>query len=441
MEKEQRIGNSRRPEQAVTHIEPRSPAKRAGLRAGDRILLVNGEPVLDLVDYEALTAEKRLEIRYLRDGEERTASIVKDEYTPLGLGFETTLMDRMQTCRNKCVFCFIDQMPKGIRSSLNVKDDDWRMSFIMGNYVSLTNVDEAEFNRILRRRVSPLYISVHTVDGPLRSRMMHNKDAGKIMERLQALKEAGITFHCQAVLCPGLNDGAYFAETVRTLSALRPQCASLAAVPVGLTKYREGLYPLRSYTEEEAAAVIEQTRALEKETGGEPFVFLSDEWYLMAGQPLPAAEAYGDFAQIENGVGLLRLFEAELKEAIEDRAPLQEPREFTVAGGTAATPFFRDLYRCLLPYNIVIRCVPVENRFFGGNVHVAGLVTGSDLLYAFSGGAPETVLIPGNMLRERDTVMLDGMELEEVQTRLGARLIPFANAYEFTDIVFSESER
>lgn len=421
----------------VTYVDRPSPARRAGLKAGDILLALNGEPVCDLVDYEALSTERSVTVTFLRDGAEQTLTVQKEEYEPLGLGFETTLMDRMQTCRNRCLFCFIDQMPKGIRSSLNVKDDDWRMSFIMGNYVSLTNVSDAEFARILKRRVSPLYISVHATDPDLRVRLMSNPTAGRIMERLRALKEAGLTFHCQAVLCPGLNDGEAFERTVRTLATLRPACLSLAAVPVGLTRFREGLYPLRAFTAEEAERVLAWAEALHGELGGE-FLYLSDEWYLMAGRELPPVESYGEFGQIENGVGLLRLFEQELRDALTDHGPLPAPKTVTVAGGTAANAFFRELYACLEPYGLHVKTVAVPNVFFGGNVHVAGLVTGSDLIAAFPAGAPETLYIPGNMLRECEDVFLDGMTKAEVGTRLRTVLVPFRTGYDLIEALFTE---
>ena len=332
----------------ITRVEKDSPAAREGLQAGDRLLSVNGEPVKDLIDYEALSVRSRLVVEVDRAGEKLRYLVRKKVGEPLGLCFETTLMDRMQTCKNRCLFCFVDQMPKGIRSSLNVKDDDWRLSFIMGNYVTLTNVSEEEFQRILKRRVSPLYVSVHSTNPELRVKLMSNPTAGRIMERLTALKEAGITFHTQIVLCPGLNDGPELERTLADLASLYPCCASIAAVPVGLTKFREGLYPLRGYTAAEAQALItygEGKQAEFRAAWDDTFFYLSDEWYLTAGLPLPPAESYGDFPQIENGVGLLRLFEMDFREALADRSPLPEPRRITVAGGVAANPFFRELYK------------------------------------------------------------------------------------------------
>ena len=425
----------------ITRVEAGSPAAREGLRAGDRLLLVNGEPVKDLIDYEALSVRSRLVVEVERSGEKLRYLVRKRVGEPLGLCFETTLMDRMQTCKNRCLFCFVDQMPKGIRSSLNVKDDDWRLSFIMGNYVTLTNVSEEEFQRILKRRVSPLYVSVHATDPALRVKLMANPTAGRIMERLTALKEAGITFHTQIVLCPGLNDGEALERTLTDLASLYPCCASIAAVPVGLTRYREGLYPLRGYTVEEARALIEygeKKQAEFRDVWDDTFFYLSDEWYLTAELPLPPAESYGDFPQIENGVGLLRLFELDFREALEDRKPLSSPRHVTVAGGVAANPFFRGLYKYLDKYNIYADVVPVQNRFFGGNVHVAGLVTAGDIEAAFPEKGGEPLLIPRNMLREKDDVFLDGVKLSELEEKLGRRILPFGGGREFIELVFGD---
>ena len=425
----------------ITRVEADSPAAREGLRAGDRLLSVNGEPVKDLIDYEALSVRSRLIVEVEREGEKLRYLVRKKVGEPLGLCFETTLMDRMQTCKNRCLFCFVDQMPKGIRSSLNVKDDDWRLSFIMGNYVTLTNVSEEEFQRILKRRVSPLYVSVHSTNPELRVKLMSNPTAGRIMERLTALKEAGITFHTQIVLCPGLNDGAELDRTLRDLASLYPYCASIAAVPVGLTKYRDGLYPLRGYTAEEARALIaygEEKQAQYRAAWDDTFFYLSDEWYLTADLPLPPTESYGDFPQIENGVGLLRLFELDFREALAEKSPLPAPRHITVAGGVAANPFFRELYNELHMYNVYADVVPVENRFFGGNVHVAGLVTAGDLMRTFPEKGGEPILIPRNMLREKDSVFLDGVTLAELEQRMDRRVLPFGGGRECIELIFGD---
>ena len=428
--------------QPITFVEHGSPAERKGVRAGDVLLSVNETPVLDLIDYEKLTAERVLRLTMLRDGEPLEVVLRKDEYEPLGLCFETTLMSRMQTCKNHCLFCFIDQMPKGVRSSLNVKDDDWRMSFIMGNYVTLTNVDDAEFQRILDRRVSPLYVSVHATDPEIRTRIMRNPSAGRIMERLSALRDAGLRFHTQIVLCRELNDGEILEHTLMDLCALAPACASIAIVPVGVTRFREGLYPLHTFDAEQSKAVIAQVEPWQARClrqFGTRLVFLSDEWYLNANLPLPEADAYEEYEQIENGVGLLRMFEEDFRYALSDKQPLQEPKHITIAGGTAANPFFRELYKELETYQIHVTTYPVPNRWFGGNVHVAGLVTGKDLIDELSTKPlSDPLLIPHNMLRETENVFLDGMTLSEAEHALEVRIRSFQDGEELISELFEE---
>ncbi|MCL2695609.1 MAG: DUF512 domain-containing protein [Clostridiales bacterium] len=424
--------------QPIIAATPRSPAAQADVRQGETLLAINGEPVLDLVDYLALTAEENLTLTLAdKSGRTREINLCKDEAEPLGLTFETSLMSPPRTCRNRCRFCFIDQMPKGARSSLRVKDDDWRLSFIMGNYISLTNVDDAEFARILRRRVCPLFVSVHATDGAVRAELMGNPDAAKLMERLTALKQAGLTFHAQIVLCPRLNDGPVLAQTLADLSALRPACLSVAIVPVGLTKFRDGLYPLRPWTAGESGEVIdsvdEELGARNEELKG--FIFLADEWYLVANHPLPPYEHYGDFPQIENGVGLLRLFEEEFLSALADGSSsfLTPHSSFSVAGGTLAAPFFADLLRRA---ELPIRQYAIENRYFGGNVHVTGLITGGDLLAQLAGKPlGKALLLPTNMLREGEDIFLDGMTLPQLSERLNVPIKTFSNGEEFVKVI------
>jgi len=429
--------------QRIESVDADSAAARAGVLAGEILLSINGEPVCDLVDYEFLTANKKLTLS-LQDnlGSVRTVEIQKIEYEPLGLNFSTTLMSDMRTCSNRCVFCFVDQMPDGLRPSLSVKDDDWRLSFIMGNYVTLTNASEEEFSRMLRRRVSPLYVSVHATDPEVRSTMMGNRTAGRLLDRLTRLKDADLHFHAQVVLCPNLNDGAVLDRTLEDLRNLWPAAQSLALVPVGLTKFRDGLYPLRSYTKEEAKAIIAHVEAFQaacRKSIGTSFAFLSDEWYLHAGLPLPNYRHYEAFDQIENGVGLLRLFEDDFLYALEEREPLQKPRHFCLAGGTGCHAFFAELYKQLDPYGISIDCFAVRNDFFGGNVNVAGLVTGRDLIGQLSGKlTADTLLIPKNMLREKEDVFLDDMTVAELAAQLQVRIIPFGSGEDLINIVFGE---
>ena len=428
--------------QPITFVEPGSPAKRAGVQPGDVLLRINDTPIIDLVDYEMMSANRGLKLDLLHDGEPIEIVLLKDEYEPLGLCFETTLMSRMMTCRNHCVFCFIDQMPKGVRSSLNVKDDDWRMSFIMGNYVTLTNVSDTEFSRIIERRVSPLYVSVHATDPKVRTAIMRNPSAGRIMERLTALKDAGLHFHTQIVLCRGLNDGEILDRSISDLSSLAPYCASVAIVPVGVTKYREGLPLLGTFDDVQSGTVIDAIEPLQEEflgRFGTRLVFLSDEWYLNANRNLPAPEAYEGYEQIENGVGLLRMFEEDFRYALSEMQPLKAPRTFSVAGGTAAYPFFRELYRELEPFGISTELFPIPNLWFGGNVHVAGLVTGSDLITKLDGKTLyDPLLIPKNMLRETEDVFLDGLTLSDVERSLGVRIRTFSDGAEFISCLFEE---
>lgn len=430
--------------QKIVRVEPDSPAARNGIIAGDILLSINGEPVKDLIDYEYLTAGSVLTVHWCTaDGKERSVKLRKRPEEPLGLSFERSLMDVMRSCCNRCVFCFIDQMPRDVRSSLLIKDDDWRLSFIMGNYVTLTNVSDTEFDRILKRHVSPLYISVHATDPILRSNIMGNTTAGKLMDRLTRLKAAGLTFHAQIVCCPGLNDRDILDKTLNDLLGLWPSAQSVAIVPVGLTKYRDGLTALRPYDAVGASGVIRQVtdfQAKARTVTDSDFAYLSDEWYLISGSLLPSYESYGDFPQIENGVGLLRLFEDDFRYALSLKRTLSRPRAFSVAGGEAAYPFFSNLYNELEPYGITTDLYPIHNDYFGGNVHVAGLITGGDLVRALKDKLKtDKLLIPSNMLREKEDVFLDGLTLKDVSDALRVEVIPFAGGEELIDIMFDET--
>ena len=429
--------------QYITSVDAGSPAERAGICDGERLVAINGERVADVIDYEYLTAEKRLKLTVSdADGAPRSVVIQKDDYEPLGLSFQTSLMDTVRACKNRCVFCFVDQMPKGVRTSLSFKDDDWRLSFIMGNYVTLTNLSDAEFDRIIKRRVSPLFVSVHTTDPDLRVRLMANPTAGRIMERLTALHKAGLRFHAQVVLCPDLNDGAALVNTVRDLASLAPSCESLAIVPVGLTRFRESLTPLRPFDKDAAALLIDEIEGFQRvylKRLGTRFVFLSDEWYLLAERPLPSYEAYEDFLQIENGVGLIRLFEHDFTEALAGRKPLKKHLHVSFAGGEAATPTMSLLLDKLLPYGISFDTYAIRNDFFGGNVWVAGLVTGQDLVRQLKGRLTAgRLFIPRCMLREKDDVFLDDMLLSEAEAALNATIVPVSTGDELIEKLFTE---
>ncbi len=416
--------------QVITSVDVDSVADEVGILAGMELVAIDGEPIRDIIDYEQLSAAETLTLTILDDdGNIVDVPVEKDLYEPLGLSFAYGgLMSPIRSCKNHCVFCFIDQMPKGVRDSLHVKDDDWRLSLIMGNYVTLTNVDDDEFDRIIKRHVSPLYVSVHATDPEVRRRMMGNPSAVRIMERLTALKDAGIQFHCQIVLCPELNDKDVLEHSISDLYSLYPAAQSLAVVPVGLTKFRDKLFNLRCLTKQEAVETIDtiekwQKKALDEY--GTSFVFASDEMYIIAERNLPAAESYEDYGQIENGVGLLRKFEEEFLYALEDKKPLKRDVILDSASGVSAAPFMQRLFDKLLSYGIRINVHPIINHYFGETVTVSGLITAGDLAEQLKGKlSSDTLLIPHNMMRERDDVFLDGTRLPQLEERLEAKVIP-----------------
>ena len=409
----------------ITAVAAGSPAYKAGIRAGDELLRINGEVVYDFIDYQALTSGANLKLT-TRAGE---FSIRKKEYADLGLEFETSMMSGVRMCCNKCKFCFVDQLPADARQSLRVKDDDWRMSLMMGNYVTLTNVSDAELERIIKRHVSPLYISVHVYDPEMRAELMGTPRAARLPAQLKRLAEGGIKFHCQAVLCPGLNDGAALENTIVELMKLYPAAQSLALVPVGLTGHREGLEELHKYTAEEAKAVIgiaEKWRKICLEKFDTRFVFPSDEFYLAAGMDLPSDEEYEDYSQIDDGVGLLRLFETEFEDAYADMGDIKPAvhAKPLIACGVSAADFFGKLMKEHPIPGADVSVKAIRNRFFGEEVTVSGLITGKDLVEQVKAEDCTHVLITTCMLRAEDNVFLDDMTLEEASRLIGRPVIP-----------------
>lgn len=414
----------------IVSVDPGSPAARAGIRAGDRLARIGGQVVIDFIDYQALTAERRLSVRVLRSGEALDFSVRKAEYAPLGLNFETPMMSGTRLCCNKCLFCFVDQLPGGARDSMRVKDDDWRMSLMMGNYVTLTNISDRELRRIVERHCSPLYVSVHCTDPDLRETVLGTPRARRLMDQLRTLSDGGVEFHCQCVLCPGINDGAALERTIRDLSVL-PGARSLALVPVGLTGHREGLFDLRPYTRGEARAVMAiaddwRDRLLAEK--GTRFVFPSDEFYLKAEWPIPPDEAYEGYDQIDDGVGLLRLLDTEYREAWSELPP--ERRRATPGGtrvaiacGKSAADFIRRLLRDCPVAGTEIAVHALENTYFGPTVTVSGLITGGDLARQMAGVDCNAILITEVMLRD-GALFLDDMTLDEVRASLGVPVVP-----------------
>ncbi len=423
--------------QRITSIDANSPADRARIEAGWLLNSIDGSPVWDVIDYEQLTAKQELLLEIEKgNGEIDRIRIFKDTYEPLGLNFESSLMSPIRQCANHCIFCFIDQMPHGNRKTLYFKDDDWRLSLIMGNYVTLTNVSEKEFERIIERRVSPLYISVHATDGSIRKQMMRSRNAESILTRLNRLHSEGLGFHCQVVLCPGYNDGAVLDKTLHDLYLLRPECRSLAVVPVGLTEHREGLTPIAPITKEIAAEVISQIEDFKRKHGIHGFAYASDEMYLRAELPLPSYEECGDFEQIENGVGLFRKFESDFNAAIEELPVQSRFYEFDSVSGVSIAPLMQNLFDKLLPYNIRVNVHSVKNDFFGHSITVSGLTTARDIIEQLKGSLHgSALLLPHTMLRENDIVFLDGMTTDELSKRLDTPVFKLSadDGYDFVD--------
>ncbi len=411
---------------AVLGVEPGSIAQQLGIQSGDTLFTINGKHPVDLIDYQAFCAQEKMTLVVARGGEESEYRFTKDEYEPLGLTFEKPLMSRQRDCVNQCVFCFVDQLPSAARDTLRVKDDDWRMSLMMGNFVTLTNVSDAELERIIARRASPLYISVHTTDGDLRAKMLGTHLGAKIMDQLRALSNAQLTFHAQAVICPGYNDGAALDKTVRDLASLYPACRSLALVPVGLTGHREGLCDLKPFDRAGAAQVIDQAEGFRRELRkalGEAFVHAADEFYLLAGRDFPSDQEYEDYPQIENGVGLCRLLEHEYVEAWREADfSTVEPQSVAIACGTSVAEFLTSMLNAHPVPGVKVSVTATENAFFGSSVTVSGLLTGGDLMRAMAGVKCDRLLISGAMLREGGDAFLDDTTLSQVERALNKKI-------------------
>lgn len=408
----------------IIHILPGSTAEGLGLKAGDALDSVNGKEVHDVIDYRFLIADERVVISFrTKDGMARKLIVEKDPDDNLGLEFPPI---RITRCQNRCIFCFVDQMPPVCRKSLYIKDDDFRASFLHGNYITLGALSEQDWERIFHERLSPLYISVHTTDHALRTFMLGNKKAPDILSSMKRLAAGGIMMHTQIVLCPGINDGDHLQKTLDDLSILFPAVASIAVVPAGLTSFRKKLFPLRSFTRSEARAVIDRITRLGsrfKRLLGTRLVFASDEFYIKAGETFPPLSFYEDLPQIENGVGMVSEF---LRGVSRARLPKKTaPVHLTVVTGVS---FSRILKRALERLKTVegpkIRLVIAKNGFFGPSVTVAGLLTGQDILQAMKGRRPgDLVVIPAGALKEDDDVFLDNMRLEQLEQKLSVKVV------------------
>ena len=413
----------------IKQVLPGSIGEELELEPGDRVLEVNGEKIEDVFDYRYLINDTYIEMTVLKkNGEALLFEIDKYMDEDLGIEFESSLMDEYHSCTNKCIFCFIDQLPKGMRPTMYFKDDDSRLSFLQGNYITLTNMKDKDLDRIIRYKLSPINISVHTTNPELRCMMLHNRFAGKIMDQIQKLYEAETIMNGQIVLCKGVNDGKELEKTIQDLGGFLPFMESLSVVPVGISRHREGLYPLEPFDREDAKAVLKTIHTLQDqfmEEYGTHFVHASDEWYILAGEPLPDEDNYDGYVQLENGVGMLRLQEREIHEALEEARFSESSKLFekhcTIATGKLAGPFLKELVKDLNAVypNICVDVVEVTNDFFGPQITVSGLLTGQDIVAQLKNRTlGSELLLPVNVLRSGEDVLLDDMHINEIEKTL-----------------------
>lgn len=409
----------------IANVYKNSIAEEIGLEIGDKILKVNGQELNDIIDLSFAFAEEEIELLIeTKDGQKEVIEFDKEYDEELGVEFESAVFDGIKRCHNKCWFCFVDQIAPNMRESLSIKDDDYRMSFLYGNFVTMTNMKEEDFDRIKRLHLSPLFISVHTTNGALRAKMLHNKSAADIMENLTKLKAANVEIHTQIVLCPGINDGEVLEKTLRDLTKLQPMVLSIAIVPVGLTRYRDTCYPLEKFTKEQAALVIdtiEKWQEKNRKNNGNNFVYLGDEFYFLAERTLPEYEAYDGFPQLENGIGLTRNFIAQWESCNNDICNnYEQPIYLDVICGKSAEKILASLIKNLKIKNLFVRIIAVENCFFGENITVTGLLTGQDILAALKdvSGPRSGIIIPGVSLRTGEKVFLDDYTLQQLQEEM-----------------------
>ena len=449
----------------VKKIVPGSIADEMGVEPGEILCSVNGNEIKDIFDYRFSIASEKLEV-LMKDleGEEYILDIEKDPDEDLGLEFENFLLDGYRSCHNKCIFCFIDQMPPGMRETLYFKDDDSRLSFLQGNYITLTNLSDEDVDRICRYRMEPVNISIHTTDPDLRCMMLGNRFAGKSLEILDTLKDAGIEMNGQIVLCRGINDGKVLDDTIEGIMKWRPEMKSLSVVPSGLTRYREGLYPLEPFTPEDSKKLIEQVKKWQEislERFGDRFVYASDEWYINAGAGFPPIEEYEDFPQFENGVGMIVSMMEEVREELAgvDRSEVDCTKDIYVSSvcGTSPYPYIKEnteLIENSYPH-IHATVIPVENDFFGHTINVTGLLTGNDIIKQVNAFAEKygrdalgtELLIPSCTLRFGEDVFLDDVHVSDVEKELGIKVRitgssgkDFVDSYLFPDRTYNREE-
>ena len=421
----------------ITDIIKGSIAEECEIEKGDFLISINGQEIFDVLDYDFFIKDEEIVLLIeKKNGELEEIEVEKDVDEDLGLIFEEELMDKPRLCRNKCMFCFMDQIPDSMRSTLHYKDDDYRLSFMAGNYVTLTNVDDEDLNRIIRYRMTPINISVHTTNGELRKKMLTNRFADRILDQLEKLANAGISFNAQIVLCPGINDGEELEKTLTDLSKFHEYIGSVAIVPVGLTKFREGLYPLRTFTGDECKKVIEQVSKYQKEfleNYGSRLVFLSDEFYIQAGVPLPKYEEYEDFSQIENGVGMVACFMRDFYTTLSNCSKNELKKTFTLVTGKLVYPMILEVSKALEEKieGLKINVVAIENNFFGDKITITGLITGQDIINQLKGkDLGDELIVTEVMLKSDADIFLDDVTLDDVERELNIKVRKVGNGGE-----------
>ena len=409
----------------ITAVEPGSIAEECGLEPGDRIARINGNEIEDIFDYQSYIPEDFLEVQVLtKDDEECTLEIEKEEDEDLGIEFESSLMDEYHSCCNKCVFCFIDQMPPGMRETLYFKDDDSRLSFLQGNYITLTNMKDKDIDRIIRYHLAPINISVHTTNPELRCQMLHNRFAGDVLQKIKRLSDAGIPMNSQIVLCKGINDGEELDRTIRELGEFLPYMESLSVVPVGLTKFRDNLPKLDPFTKEDALKVLEQIQGWQKhfkEKYNTSFVHASDEWFILAENDFPPEEYYEGYGQLENGVGMMRLLITEVENRLAELEGDSRERKVSIATAKLAYPTIVKLAQEVQDKypNIQIQVYCITNHFFGEKITVTGLLTGQDIIAQLKNrDLGEELFLPSNVLKADEDIFLDDISLKELSDSL-----------------------
>ena len=425
----------------ITSVVKHSPADKAKIKANDILLKINDNNIHDVLDYMFYIAEEKVKIEYQRQDKTKKVTIKKNEYDDIGLEFSSFLMDDKQSCTNKCVFCFIDQMPKGMRDTLYFKDDDARLSFLHGNYVTLTNLSDRDIDRIINMHLN-INVSVHTTNPDLRVKMMKNRFAGEKLKYLNRLAEAGITMNCQIVLCPNLNDGKELERTLNDLSALYPAVQSVAVVPVGLSKYREGLYHLEPFNKKTAGEAIDLIESKQKEfleIHGTRLVYAADEFYLKAERDIPDDEYYEDYPQYENGVGLIRVLDNEFKDALNKTEIIKANNKLSIATGYAAFDIIKSLVAKAQEkwHNLDCKVYAIKNNYFGENITVAGLITGSDIVEQLKDKElGDYLVIPSVMLKEDSDIFLDDYTVPQIEKELNIKIkVINNNGNELLDIL------